>query len=124
MQASTVSRAIAREQLAEAPHAELAAGDLRAQIAQRGLGKAQIVVDDLPERLVALAGLVDLERAELQALLIDSVVATEPKPSRMPPISTQWARLAAKADHLAVVEARRVDHDVVEVLPADQADGS
>src|SRR5207245_8819232 len=63
----------AREQLRVAPRAELAGGDLRSQVTEARIRVAQIVADDLPERLVALARLVDLERAHLQAFAIDVI---------------------------------------------------
>src|SRR5262249_53331913 len=113
--------AIAADELAEAPHAELAAGDLGAPIAPGGLPKTQIVVDDLPERVVALTGLVDLERAELQPFLIDlgglDRAEADPHAADVDPMGA--AR--RERDDLAVMEAGRVDHDVVEVLPADEA---
>ena len=52
--------AVARDQFGVAPRAELAGGDLRAHVAQSGIRIARVVADDLPQRLVALAGLVDL----------------------------------------------------------------
>src|SRR5262249_26348632 len=112
---------ISLEQLAEAAHAELAAGDLRTQIAECRLRKAQIVVDDLPERIVALAGVVDLERAKLEPLLIDlgglDRAEANPHAADIDPVGA--AR--SEGDNLAVVEAGRVDHHVVEMLTADEA---
>src|SRR5262249_38059805 len=112
---------ISLEQLAEAAHAKLAAGDLRAQVAECRLRKAQIIVDDLPERIVALAGVVDLQRAELQPLLIDlgglDRAEANPHAADIDPVGT--AR--GEGDNLAVVEAGRIDHHVVEVLAADEA---
>ena len=112
---------IARDELVEAAHAELATGDLRTQIAQGGLGKAQIVVDHLPERVVALAGVVDLERAQLQSFLIDlrglDRAETLAHAADVDPVG------AARGErhHFARVEAGRIDHDVVEMLPAYEA---
>ena len=115
---------VARDELAEAAHAELATGDLGAQVAERGLGKAQIVVDDLPQRVVALAGVVDLERAELQPLLVDlgglDRAEADPHAADVDPMGAA----GGEGHDLAVVEAGRVDHDVVEVLPAHRARGS
>jgi hypothetical protein len=112
---------VAREELAEAAHAELATGDLGAQIAERGFGEAQIVLDDLPERVVALPRVVDLERAELQPLLVDlgglDRAEADPHAADVDPMGA--AR--GERDHLVGVEAGRIDHDVVEMLPAHAA---
>src|SRR5262249_27637548 len=112
---------VALQHFTEAAHAELAAGDLRPQIAERGLRKAQIVVDDLPERLVALAGIVDLERAELQPLLIDlgglDRAEADPHAADIDPMGA--AR--SERNQLALVETGRIDHHVVEVLAAHEA---
>src|SRR5262249_23487862 len=65
--------AIARDQLAVAAGAELAGRDLRTQVAEARVRIAHVVANDLPERLVALARLVDLERADLQAFAINVI---------------------------------------------------
>src|SRR5262249_49108819 len=111
---------IARDELAEAAHAELATGDLRAQIAQSSLGKAQIVVDDLPERVVALASVVDLERAQLQSFLIDLRGLDRAEPLAHAADVDPMGAAGGERHHLACVEAGRVDHDIVEMLPAHE----
>src|SRR5262249_36207969 len=112
---------IARDELAESAHAELATRDLRAQIAQRGFGKAQIVVDDLPQRVVALASVVDLERAQLQSLLIDLRGLDRAETLAHAADVDPMGAACGERRQFARVEARRIDHDVVEMLPAHEA---
>ena len=78
-------------------------------------------MDDLPQRFVALARLVDLQRAELNAFLIDlgGLDRTEAD-TRAADIDPVRAAGGERHD-LAVVKARRVDHDIVEMLAADLA---
>ena len=57
----------AREELVEAPVRQLAAGDLRTHVAERAIGKANVIANDLDEQFVRLAFLVHLELIELQA---------------------------------------------------------
>src|SRR5215208_6622157 len=63
--------AVARDQLSITAHAKLAGGNLRAQIAEARVRIANIVADDLPQYLVALARLIDFKRAHLQPFGID-----------------------------------------------------
>ncbi len=113
--------AVARDQFGVAPRAELAGRDLRAHVAQRRVRIAGVVADDLPQRLVALAGLVDLQRAHLDAFGIDvaRAVGAEalPHAADVDPVGA----VGGEADQLAAVEARRIEHDVVEMLAADLA---
>ena len=48
---------------------EAAGRHLRAHVAQRGFREADVVADDLAEKLVELAALVELELVELQTFL-------------------------------------------------------
>ena len=59
--------AVALDQLAIAARAELAGSHLRSEIPKARIGEADIIVNDLPQGLVALALFVDFKRALLQA---------------------------------------------------------
>src|SRR5204863_8727093 len=113
--------AVARDQFAITPRAELAGGDLCPHVAQRRVRIAGVVADDLPQRLIALTGLVDLQRTHLDAFGIDvarSVGAEAlPHAANVDPVCA----VGGKADQLVAVEARRIEHDVVEMLAADLA---
>src|ERR1700681_621502 len=101
-----------------APDAEPAGGDLGAQVAERGFGKADIVVDDLPQRLVAATSFVNLQRTELQSLLVNfgrlHRAEADPAAADVHPMGA-----ARRERHdLAAVKARRIDDHIVEMLPA------
>ena len=109
------------EHLVHALGGEPAGRHLRFHVAERGFREADVVLEHAVERLVELAGLVDLQLVELQPL--------EPR------IGDRRARAEAgrhaadvdpvRAHHhehqeLALVEIGRVDDDVVEVLAGDR----
>src|SRR5262249_59075391 len=100
---------------------ELAPRYLRAQSGKRGFGKGEIVVDDLPQRVVALAGVVDLERAQLQSLLIDLWGLDRAETLAHAADVDPMGAARGECDQFARVEAGRIDHDVVEMLPAHEA---
>src|SRR5690606_2177429 len=111
--------AVAGDEFGVALGADLAGSDLRTQVSQARLRIADIVADDLVARLVEFARLVYLERAHLQPLAEDvgRGVRSEALPSAadIDPVGT----VGGEADQLALVEAWRVDDDVVQVLATD-----
>src|SRR5262249_12710110 len=110
--------AIARDQLAIAARAELAGGDLRAQIAEARIRIAHIVANDLPPRLLAPAGFLDLERADLQTFAI-YVVRGGRAEALVHAADIDPVRAVGREAHdLAGMEAGRIDHHIVEMLAA------
>ncbi len=117
MAASSVSRPYLSNSSSSRRAAEAAGGHLRFHVAQRGLRKADVVLDDAVERVVELAFLVDLELVELQPF--------QPRIGDRR-ASAETGRGAADVDpvrahhqehqQLALVEVGHVDDDVVEML--------
>ena len=60
--------AVAAVQLLQAPLGQPAGGELRAQVAHRGVGEADVVADQLEDLVVQHAALVQLDLVELEAL--------------------------------------------------------
>src|SRR5947208_3582504 len=56
---------VAAQQLGIAERPHLAGGDLRPEVAEARVGIADIVAQNLPQRLIALPRLIDLQRAQL-----------------------------------------------------------
>ena len=109
------------EQLVHAPRGEPAGRHLRFHVAERGLRKADVVLEHAIERVVELARLVDLELVELQPLhprighggagAEAGAHAADVDPMR--PHHREHQELAA-------VEIGHVDDDIVEVLAGDR----
>src|SRR5262249_7324226 len=113
--------AIARDQLSVTPRPELTRGDLRPQIAEACIRIADVVANDLPERLVAPARLIDLERAHLQPFGVDVVgIGRTETLVRTTDIDPMGA-VGGEPDQFAGMKARGIDDHVVEMLAADLA---
>ncbi len=105
------------EQLVHAAVGEPAGGDLRAHVAERRLGEADIVADHAVEHLVPLARLVDLDLVELQPLhpgVLRGAPGAEPgrHAADVDPVRPDHG----EGEQLALPEIGHVDADVVEVL--------
>ena len=109
------------EQLVHATSRETAGRHLRFHVAERGLRKTDVVLDDPVERLVELALLVDLELVELKPFepgVCDRRACAEPGalPADVDPVRPHHT----EHQKLALVEIGRVDDNVVEVLAGDR----
>jgi hypothetical protein len=98
---------------------QTARGDLRLQVAHRRFGIADVVLDDPPRGLVQPAGVPQLDLIELQALQprVGRVPGAEPRAQATDVDPVRAGR--REPEQLAAGKARRIDHDVVQVLPRD-----
>ncbi len=103
--------AIAVEQLQEAPLAGLDRRHLCAQIAHRAAWDAHVDADDVDHVLVDLAGLVELEIGQLQALGINVGGHAAQGAADVDPVR----HAAGKSRERALVEDRQRERDVIEV---------
>ncbi len=106
------------EQLVHATGRQSAGRHLRFHVAERGLGKADVVLEHAIQRLVDLARLVDLELVELQPFhprIGDGGPGAEAgaHAAHVDPVCAHHR----EHQELALIEVGHVDDDVVEVLP-------
>ena len=113
--------AVARHQFAIATRAQLAGRDLRAHVAKARVGEAHVVVDDLPQGLVAHARFIDLERAHLQALGEDLGGERGAEADAHAADVDPMGAVGGEGHQLAIHETGRIEHHIVEMLPAGLA---
>ncbi len=111
--------AIAVEQLDETPLAEPAGRELRAHVAHRVVGKADVVANEREHLLIDDAAFVDLQLIELQPFAPRIVRAvTGPEAGREPADVDPMCAHHRERDELVFIEDRRVHDHVVQVLPS------
>jgi hypothetical protein len=106
-------KSVALDQVEQPPRADVAGGDLRVHVADDEIRDADVVGDHPPQRLVALALVVDLERAESQPLGIRVRADHDADAARLARADVEVVRRRHReANQRAVVEDRHAETDV------------
>ena len=107
--------AVALDQLQEAPLAGLHRRDLRAQVAHGAAREPHVLADDVVERLVDDAAVVQLHDRDLQAFREDVGAHAAEHAADVEPVR----HAAGEADERALVEDRQRERDVVEMAAGE-----
>lgn len=110
--------AVGRRQLAQPGLAGGQRGDLGVDVGQQHVGVADVQLQQLPQRLVRLAAVVELERRDAQALLVDLRVVESHAAGHAPADVGVVRFRCGVAEQHAVHEDRLHNVDVVQVRAA------